>query len=170
MLMYASFTIFYLSNVFLWIYWDNIPQLYAKVCLFLLSLFLQGNHIVVHFNYAFSLFSMFSNNHTFVLECDSILLCFLMIQVKLSVQGVSAAAEAMNAMQSSFQTLEHGLLLKVILWCVRNFCYLVPFAELGIVSVQVNTAFEKANTATQTVKCFQQSLQSLENNAMKKVQ
>ena len=93
-----------------------------------------------------------------------------MIQVKLSIQGVSAAADAMNAMQSSFQTLEHGLFLKVILWCVRNFCYLFPFAELGIVSVQVNTAFEKANAASQTVKSFQQSLQSLENNAMKKVQ
>lgn len=65
-------------------------------------------------------------------------------EVKLSVEGVRAAAQVVDAMRSSFQSLENTLLEKV------------------------NAAFEEAHVASQAVKCVQSSLQSLENNAMKK--
>ncbi|KAI5066219.1 hypothetical protein GOP47_0018843 [Adiantum capillus-veneris] len=59
-------------------------------------------------------------------------------EVKLSVEGMRVATQAVNAVQSSFQSLETNLLEKV------------------------NAAFEEAHVATQAVKHMQDSLQSME--------
>ncbi|MCO5572042.1 hypothetical protein L7F22_025793 [Adiantum nelumboides] len=66
-------------------------------------------------------------------------------EVKLSAEGMRAATQAVNAVQSSFQTLETSLLEKV------------------------NAAFEETRAAMQAVKHMQGSLQSMEQMAVKQV-
>eukprot|EP00250_Pteridium_aquilinum_P013266 c21240_g1_i1 orf=135-4172(+) len=65
-------------------------------------------------------------------------------EVKLSVEGMRVASQAVDAIQSSFQTLENKLLEKV------------------------NAAFEEAHAASEAVHHVQSSLQSLENKVVKK--
>ncbi|MCO5577959.1 hypothetical protein L7F22_031796 [Adiantum nelumboides] len=66
-------------------------------------------------------------------------------EVKLSAEGMRAATQAVNAVQSSFQTLETSLLEKV------------------------NAAFEETRAAMQAVKHMQGSLQSMEQMTVKQV-